>query len=134
MTTYELTPKAKQEVSERELTRAGRTFVPDVDIAEDDQALYLWVDVPGVRKDKVSVDLHDEVLSIQGDVTFDEYEGLTPVYTEYNVGHFARRFTLRDASAYDHDHISARLADGVLEVRLPKGEKARPRRIPVATA
>ena len=44
-----------------------------------------------------------------------EYEGLTPVYTEYNVGNYLRRFTLTNAQHFDRDQISARLVNGVLE-------------------
>jgi HSP20 family molecular chaperone IbpA len=132
MTTHELTAKAKQELQERdEQTKAGRTYVPDVDIAEDDGTLRLWVDMPGVDKDRVSVDLDDGVLTIHGDVSFEGYDGLSPAYTEYNVGHFSRRFTLRDGSDFDRDRVSAKLVDGVLEIQLPKAERVKPRRIPV---
>ena len=80
MTTDELTPRNKQEVSGEEQTRAGRFYVPDVDIAEDGDGLSLFVDMPGVEQDAVSVEMHDDVLTIQGDVSLAPYEGLTPVY------------------------------------------------------
>lgn len=132
MTTQELTPKEKQELQEREQTRPGRAYVPDVDIREDEHALWLWADMPGVEQDQVEVELHDNVLRIEGRVSLKDYEGLTPVYTEYNVGNYLRRFTLSTAEQFDRDHISARLQNGVLEVELPKVEKAKPRRIPVS--
>jgi HSP20 family protein len=132
MTTQELTPKEKQELAEREQTRPGRTYVPDVDIREDEHALWLWADMPGVEQDQVDVELHDHVLRIEGRVSLKDYEGLTPLYTEYNVGNYLRRFTLNNAQLFDRDKISARLVNGVLEVKLPKAEKAKPRRIPVA--
>jgi len=129
----DLTPKSKQEVKSTEQTRPGRYFLPDVDIAEDEEGLWLWADLPGVDKDSVSIDLSEDVLTLQGNVSLKEYEGLQPVYTEYNVGPFQRRFALPDAGRWDRDRISARLADGVLELRLPKAERAKPRRIDVAT-
>ncbi len=132
MTTQELTPKEKQELQEKEQTRPGRTFVPDVDIREDEQALWLWADMPGVNPDQVEVELHDNVLRIEGRVSLGDYEGLTPAYTEYNVGNYLRRFTLANAQHFDSEQISARLVNGVLEVTLPKVEKAKPRRIPVS--
>jgi HSP20 family protein len=132
MTTQQLTPKDKQELQEKEHTRPGRAYVPDVDIREDEHALWLWADVPGVTQDDVEVELHDNVLRIEGRVSTQDYDGLTPVYTEYNVGNYVRRFTLTRAQEFDRDHISARLVNGVLEVKLPKAEKAKPRRIPVS--
>jgi HSP20 family molecular chaperone IbpA len=131
--TQDLTAKTKQEVKDAEQTRPGRFFVPDVDIAEDERGLRLWVDMPGVDKDRVSVDLHDDVLTISGEVDPKAYEGLTPVYIEYNVGPFRRRFTLADGGRYDREKIAARIADGVLELTLPTAERAKPRRIDVAT-
>lgn len=135
MTTQELAAKEKQELEEREQrTRAGRTFVPDVDIREDEEALWLWADMPGVAQDRVSVELHDGVLTLEGDVSPQDYEGLSPVYTEYNVGNFVRRFTLPHAQNFDCENVSARLVNGVLEVKIPKAEKAKPRRIPISVA
>jgi len=134
MTQQELTPKEKQEVQGSEQVRPGRYFVPDVDIAEDADGLWLWVDMPGVDPDKVSVQLEDGVLTIQGEVALHPYEGLTPVYSEYRVGNFLRRFTLPQGSRYDTDRITAKLVDGVLEVRIPKAEKAKPRQVPVSAA
>jgi HSP20 family protein len=88
--------------------------------------------MPGVTQDQVEVDLHDNVLRLEGRVSPQEYESLTPVYTEYNVGNYLRRFTLTNAEHFDRDQISARLVNGVLEVTLPKGERSKPRRIPVS--
>jgi HSP20 family protein len=132
MTTQELAPKEKQELQDKEPTRPGRTFVPDVDIREDEHGLWLWADMPGVGPEDVEVELHDNVLRIEGRVSLQDYQGLTPIYTEYNVGNYLRRFTLAHAEHFDRDKISARLVNGVLEVKLPKAEKAKPRRIPVS--
>ena len=128
----ELTPKEKQELQEKEHTRPGRTFVPEVDIREDEHALWLWADMPGVSQDQVEVELHDNVLRLEGRVELRDYEGLTPLYTEYNVGNYLRRFTLSNAQHFDRERVSARLINGVLEVKLPKAEQAKPRRIPVS--
>jgi HSP20 family protein len=132
MTAQELTPKEKQELEDKEQLRPGRTFVPDVDIGEDEHALWLWADMPGVSPEQVEVELHENVLRLEGGVSLAEYEGLTPIYTEYNVGNYLRRFTLASAQHFDRDQISARLTNGVLEVKLPKVEKAKPRRINVS--
>lgn len=131
MTTQELTPKQKQEVEERERIRPGRAFVPDVDIREDENALWLWADMPGVAQEEVDVELHDDVLRLEGRVRTDDYRELEPVYTEYNVGNFARHFTIPNVQHYDHDRVTARLVNGVLEVKIPKAERAKPRRITI---
>lgn len=133
MTEREILAKDKREVDAGQRTRPGRSYVPDVDIREDDHALWMWVDMPGVEQDKVSVDLHDDVLTIHGEVSLAGYDGLTPVYTEYNVGAFLRRFDLPDAGRIDRDRIAARMADGVLAIELPKAEPAKPRRIAVTS-
>jgi len=133
MNTQELTPKEKQEVQGTEQVQPGRFFVPEVDIAEDADGLWLWADMPGVDPDKVSVELEDGVLTIDGDVSLKPYEGLTPVYSEYRVGNFLRRFNLPQHT-YDPDRITAKLVDGVLEIRIPKADKAKPRRVPVQAA
>jgi HSP20 family protein len=87
--------------------------------------------MPGVSPDDVDVQLVDDTLHIEGRVSLAEYEGLAPLYTEYNVGDYVRRFTLPDGGRYDSEGIIARLTNGVLEIRLPKTERAKPRRIPV---
>jgi HSP20 family protein len=134
MTTQELTPKEKQEVQGSEQVRPGRYYVPDVDIAEDGDGLWLRADMPGVEPDRVAVELEDGLLTIQGEVSLQPYEGLTPVYSEYRVGNFLRRFNLPQSYRYDADRITAKLVDGVLEVHIPKTEQAKPRRVPVVTS
>ena len=79
--TQELAPKEKREAQEPERTRPGRTYVPDVDIYEDEQALWLWADMPGVGQNRVDVEVHNGVLTIRGQVSLEEYEGLTPIFT-----------------------------------------------------
>jgi len=130
MTPQELSVKAKQELSGGEHTRPGRTYVPDVDISETPDSLWLWADMPGVDEHSVEVKLDEGVLAIEGRVSLKEYEGLTPLYTEYNVGNYARRFSL--SADIDAERIKARMANGVLELELPKTARAKPRKIPIS--
>lgn len=126
----ELATHKKQEVAGNELTRPGRTYVPDVDIYETADSLWLRADMPGVDEQSIEVNVNEGVLSIEGQVAVKDYENLAPVYTEYNVGNYSRRFTL--ANTIDTQRISARIKNGVLELELPKAEKAKPRRIAIS--
>jgi HSP20 family molecular chaperone IbpA len=131
--TQELTPRPKKEAPGQEETRSTRFYVPDVDIWEDDAGLTLLADMPGVAPGHVSVELNDQVLSLEGEIALSDYEGLSPVYTEYSVGHFQRRFSLPFGDRYDRNRVEASLRNGVLEVKVPRSAAARPRRIPVST-
>lgn len=120
--------RAKQRVEDQH-TRPGRTYQPHVDILETEQGLRLWADMPGVDQGSIDVELVDDVITIRGRVSTAEYADLTPIYTEYNVGNYEARFRL--SNAIDGARISAKLANGVLEVELPKVEAAKPRRIEI---
>ncbi|MCW5954251.1 MAG: Hsp20/alpha crystallin family protein, partial [Propionibacteriaceae bacterium] len=109
MASEQLTPREKQEVQGGEQTRPGRYYVPDVDIAEGEDGLWLYADMPGVEPDAVSVELHDNVLTVQGEVSPAPYEGLTPIYSEYRVGSFLRRFALSPRHRFDPARVSAKL-------------------------
>jgi HSP20 family molecular chaperone IbpA len=117
----------KELSSKEENTVPARYFVPNTDIYETEQALTLMMEMPGVEKKDVAVTLENGVLHVEGRIDFKKYEDLEPVYSEYNVGHYARRFTLSDQ--IDQDGISAELADGVLKLTLNKSQSALPRRI-----
>jgi len=130
MADQELTARDKQEVDTKEQTRPGRTFVPEVDIYETQDGLWLWADMPGVDETSLEVHVADNVLSIEGRVALQEYDSLNPAYTEYKVGNYARRFSL--SNEIDADHIHARMTNGVLELELPKAERAKPKRIAVS--
>jgi HSP20 family molecular chaperone IbpA len=131
MSPQELQVQQKRELEKKqEATIPARVFVPTTDIFETEQALTLVAEMPGVDKAKVDVSVEDGVLTIQGQLDFSKYEGLRPVYTEYNIGHYRRIFTL--SNRIDQNSISAEMKDGVLTLVLPKAEEAKPRRINVS--
>jgi HSP20 family protein len=130
MSPQELSVREKQELTRDEPTRAGRTYLPNVDIFETADGLWLWADMPGVDEKSISVNLADGVLSITGQVSLEDYEQLAPVYTEYQVGNYARRFSVSDA--IDSTRTTARMTNGVLEIELPKAEGAKPRKIDIS--
>ena len=126
----ELQVQQKREVEKKpESTIPARRFLPVTDIFETGDALRVVLEMPGVDKESVDVRVENDVLTIEGQVDFTKYQGLTPLYTEYNVGNYARSFEL--SSKIDQEHIGAELKDGVITLILPKAEKAKPRKIMV---
>lgn len=156
MTTHarEIEAREKSELT-TEGTRPVPVFRPDVDILEQSDAFVIHADMPGANEDTVDIRLDNGVLTLEGrlvseevDVTPSEDGGEaadgmeasaepsapTPVvrHAEYRVGSYRREFRLSkdiDASA-----VSARMKDGVLELRLPKTAEMQPRRIAVEAA
>ncbi len=129
MTQQEIAAQEKQAVAGQEKTRAGRFFLPVVDIQELNDSLKLYADMPGVKQSDVEVTLNGGTLTIVGTVSTDAYQKLAPLYTEYNVGNYFRQFELNED--IDAQRINATMRDGVLELTLPKSERVRPRRIEV---
>ena len=127
----ELQVQQKREVDKaQESTIPTRAYMPTADIFETEDALTVVLEMPGVSKDNVDVSVENGVLTIEGRIDFQKYEGLQPVYGEYNVGPYRRGF--RISSQIDQNKIAAEMRDGVITLTLPKAEEAKPRRITVA--
>jgi len=127
---HELAMREKKElVSKEEKTVPGRYYVPYTDIYETEDTLCLVMEMPGVEKKDLNVALDNDVLRVDGRIEFAKYEGMEPVYTEYNIGHYTRSFTL--SNKIDQERIGAQLGDGVLTLTLPKAKQAQPRRISI---
>jgi HSP20 family protein len=119
----------KELAPKEEKTVPARYYVPNADIYETEDALVVVMEVPGVEKKDLQVGLENDVLRVEGRIDFSKYDGLDPLYTEYNVGHYSRAFTL--SSKIDQQQISAEVADGVLKLTLKKAREARPRQIAI---
>ena len=131
MAAQELQVQRKREVEKKqETTIPTRVFVPATDIFETDRALTVVMEMPGVDKANVEINVENDILTIEGKIDFSKYDGLQPLYTEYNIGNFSRSFTL--SSKIEQDAIKAELKDGVMTLVLPKSEKAKSRRIAVS--
>jgi HSP20 family protein len=121
-------PSGPQRKGDRELTRAReRHAAPPVDIYEMADALVLTADLPGVSKEGLEVRIDDEVLTISGKAA--HAAPGDPIYREYDLPNFFRQFELSEE--VDRDRVSAELKNGVLTLRLPKAERARPKQIEV---
>jgi len=104
-------------------------FTPTVDIFETDKEITLLADMPGVKGEDLLIDLHENVLTLDGNVMPPEGPGEIDVLREYRTGKYYRQFTLSEI--VDQAEIKAQLKDGVLRLTLPKVKAATPRRITV---
>jgi HSP20 family protein len=126
----ELQVQQKREVEKaQEATTPMRAFLPTADIFETEDALTVILEMPGVDKNNLDISVENGLLTVEGRINFGRYEGLQPVYSEYNVGPFRRSF--RISSRIDQDKIRAEMRDGVITLTLPKAEEAKPRKIEV---
>jgi HSP20 family protein len=129
--------KKELEVSEKktiepgagEPTRQGIMYMPQVDIVEDANAITVFADLPGVKRDNVHIDVRDGLLSLTA--TVDPLPThWHPAYCEYQEGGYERRFALNDH--INSEKINAKLENGVLVLVLPKAEAQKPRKITIA--
>ena len=125
-----ITVKDKQELqSKQEQTIAGRFYVPNADIYENAEELVVVLEIPGIEKQDVNINVENDQLSIEAKVNLEKYTDYKPVYTEYRVGHFARAFRL--SNKVDSAAIDAKVDNGVLTLHLPKVPEAKPRKIKI---
>ena len=126
----QLQVQRKREHEKREEgTIPARVFVPTADIYETKDALTVILEMPGVEKHNITVRVEDGLLYVEGRLDLTKYQGLQPLYIEYNIGHYSRSFQL--SSKIDQTKIAAALNDGVLSLTLPKVEEAKPRVITI---
>jgi HSP20 family protein len=110
----------------------GRRWVPPVDLVEAEGHFVLKADLPGLSEDDVNVEVQDGTLTISGERRAEHESQERGWYRiERSFGSFNRSLTLPDG--VDADGISARFEHGVLEVRIPKPEERKPRRVAIST-
>lgn len=120
------------DVNGTERTRAEQVFVPQADIYETQNDIFVVADMPGVDEKSVDITLEKNVLTINGFVELQEPDNYDLAYGEYETGHFERRFTL--SNEINRDKIEATVKDGVLRLQLPKAKEAKARKIAVKAA
>lgn len=118
-----------KELTQRDAAQAVNPLVPPVDIVEDAEGITLRADLPGVDRENLNIGVEGETLTLEATVSLGESAGIQPVYSEIRVAQYRRSFVLgRDLDA---NRIDASIRDGVLTLRIPKAEQAKPRRIEV---
>ena len=107
-------------------------LLPPVDIYEDETGFTLIADLPGVTKERLGVKVNGDNLLIDGDVSVPAPQGMELLYAEILASSYRRSFTL--SRELDASKIEANLKDGVLRLRIPKAEEARPRKIEITVS
>lgn len=110
---------------------ARGALVPPVDIYEDQEAVTLYADLPGVGKDNLSLQIDKDTLQIYGKAPVESAEAAR-LYTEFSFKDYYRAFTIGEE--IDRDKISASMNNGVLKLVLPKAERVKPRKIDITFA
>ncbi len=104
-------------------------FQPATDVIEQNEAIVLQADMPGVSEQQVEIHLDDDVLTIRGETPDIAMEGFDQLYREFTSGVYERTFTI--STDIDRERITARIKNGVLTVTLPKAEQVKPRKIAI---
>jgi HSP20 family protein len=120
--------KAVNHTAAEQIDQSGPSFSPDVDIYASDDTLIMAVDLPGVKKGDVTINLDENnALVLKAKNTFTEPEGA--VMKQYNIGDYYRAFQISDD--YDKEKISPTLENGLLEITIPKREEVKPKKIEI---
>lgn len=118
------------DVTKKEQNQDNDTvMLPPVDVIEDSTGITLYADLPGLSKDKLIMQIENDTLTIEGELSLDTPAGLQASRVEVNFPRYRRSFTL--SKELDAEHVSAEFKQGVLKVRIPKAEHAQPRKIPI---
>jgi len=112
-------------------TDATIAWRPAVDIVDTQEAILIFVEIPGVDKEEVAIEVKDNVLSIQGERVVDKSIGNGSYYRSERVfGKFARSFAL--PTMVRSENIKASFKNGVLKITIPKPEEEKPRQVNIS--
>ena len=125
--TFYLHPYPYRQMARRALQNRERTL--GINIREDDEAYVLSALVPGLNAEDLSIQVLEDVVRIEGEYKAEEQSYLV---RELPSGSFTR--TLRLPAPIDADHVEADITNGVLTLRLPKAESARPKQIKIKSS
>ena len=103
------------------------TFTPAVNTREDDKGYYIEIDLPGVKKENINIELNDKILTVSGERKFKENVKKENYYKiETTFGKFERSFSIPEDA--DIENIEAKNENGVLEIFIPKTKKEAPKK------
>ena len=123
-------------MSENTATQTEQKALPRVspatDILEREDGFYVYMDIPGVRREDLSIDINENELTVTGRALQGASDKESFLEVQFGPGEYMRSVSLSDR--VDRERITASLKDGVLTLHLPRLEKLAPRRIPVQSA
>ena len=117
--------ESETRTEERRLPRVK----PATDIIEKEDGFYIFVDMPGVSKKDLVIDLNEDELKVMGKAVYELPEGQKLGHVEFGGGEYFRSFTI--SHIVDKERIRATLKDGILELYLPRQDKVQPRKIEI---
>ncbi|MGD9202363.1 MAG: Hsp20/alpha crystallin family protein [Chitinispirillia bacterium] len=127
----DLEKRGKQEISNtaaEQMTHSGPAYSPDVDIYMNDNEVVFTVDVPGVGKGDVNIQVDEtNTLIIKAKNTYKEPDNI--VLRQYRIGDYYRAFQISED--YDKEQVRATIENGLLQITVPKKESAKPKRIEI---
>ena len=129
MTENTAAEKATQTTETTEDARNEAALLPPTDVIEDAGGITLYADLPGVPKDRLSLQVEADKLTIEGELALDLPDGMESSHAEVSLPRYRRVFTL--SRELDAGKVSAEFNQGVLKLRIPKAEHAQPRRIEI---
>lgn len=115
--------------SEESTRYEGATMLPPVDVVEDASGITLFADLPGVPKDKLSIRVEADALTIEGEVSLPLAANMEASHAEVQLPRYQRAFTL--GQELDREKVVAEFKHGVLKLHIPKAEHAKPRKIEI---
>lgn len=107
-------------------------IMPRVDVLEDKSGITLYADLAGVAKDKLSLQIDADTLTIEGELGLNMPEGMEASHAEINLPRYRRVFAL--SKELDSEKISAQFEQGVLKLNIPKAEHLQPRKVQINVA
>ena len=115
----------------REETRASEHYIkPPVNIIETEDGLTLIADIPGAAKETMDINVEKGILTVNAPVS-QSFIGRS-IYNEFDLAHYYRQFTIPEIM--DHENAKAEFNNGVLTLKIPVAEAAKPRRIEIKAA
>jgi HSP20 family molecular chaperone IbpA len=118
----------ERNVQTREETRSNERYIrPAVNIIEDEEGLVLTADIPGASKESLDVNVEKGVLTISAPAQH-TMPG-TSAYREFELANYYRQFSIPES--LDHEKTHADFVNGILTLRIPKAEVAKPKRIAI---
>ena len=107
-------------------------ILPPVDVVEDAAGITLYADLPGVPRERLDVHVEGDVIAIEGEIAVEMPKEMEATHIEVSLPRYRRVFSL--SKELDTARLSAELKHGVLTLRIPKAEHAKPKRITVEVA